>query len=142
MQAFQESFSQAFRLLFQADSTLLEIVVLSLNVSFSATFLACLFGMPFGALLATREFPGKWVLTVIINTLMGMPPVVLGLLVYMLLSGSGPFGWMQLLYTPRAMIIVHLASNGPGGLRVSGPLCILSPSSVSVFCLLVVRCIV
>ncbi len=107
MQAFQESFSQAFRLLFQADSTLLEIVVLSLNVSFSATFLACLFGMPFGALLATREFPGKWVLTVIINTLMGMPPVVLGLLVYMLLSGSGPFGWMQLLYTPRAMIIVQ-----------------------------------
>lgn len=107
MQTFTESFSHAFSLLLQADSTLLEIVVLSLKVSLTATLLACLVGLPFGALLATREFPGKWLLTVIINTLMGMPPVVLGLLVYMLLSGSGPFGWMQLLYTPSAMIFVQ-----------------------------------
>ena len=108
MQEFKQSFSHAFDLLIQADPALLEIVRLSLVVSLSATFLACLIGLPLGALLATRDFPGKWLLTVITNTLMGMPPVVLGLLVYMLLSGSGPLGWMQLLYTPHAMIIVQL----------------------------------
>lgn len=107
MQEFQQSFGYAFDLLIQADPALLEIVSLSLIVSLSATFLACLLGLPLGALLATRDFYGKWLLTVITNTLMGMPPVVLGLLVYMLLSRSGPLGWMQLLYTPRAMIIVQ-----------------------------------
>lgn len=107
MQDFQQSFGHAFRLLIQADPDLLEIVLLSLKVSLSATLLACALGLPLGALLATRDFPGKWLLTVITNTLMGMPPVVLGLLVYMLLSRSGSMGWMQLLYTPSAMILVQ-----------------------------------
>lgn len=107
MQEFYQSFGYAFDLLIQADPALLEIVSLSLVVSVTATLLACLLGLPLGALLATRDFPGKWILTVVTNTLMGMPPVVLGLLVYMFLSRSGPLGWMQLLYTPRAMIIVQ-----------------------------------
>lgn len=107
MQDFQQSFAYAFRLVIDADSTLLEIVTLSLQISLSATLLACALGLPLGALLATREFPGKWLITVITNTLMGMPPVVLGLFVYMLISASGPLGWMQLLYTPGAMILVQ-----------------------------------
>lgn len=107
MQDFHHSFAYAFRLVAQADATLLEIVSLSLRVSIGATLLACLIGLPLGALLATRDFPGKWLLTVFTNTLMGMPPVVLGLLVYMLLSRAGPLGWLQMLYTPGAMILVQ-----------------------------------
>ncbi len=107
MQDFQHSFTYAFRLVVQADATLLEIVSLSLRVSVGATLLACLIGLPLGAILATRDFPGKWLLTVITNTLMGMPPVVLGLLVYMLLSRAGPLGWLEMLYTPGAMILVQ-----------------------------------
>ena len=107
MQDFRQSFGHAAQLVADLDPTLIEIVVLSLRVSLTATLLACIIGMPLGALLATREFPGKWLVTVVLNTLMGMPPVVLGLLFYMLLSASGPFGWMQLLYTPGAMIMVQ-----------------------------------
>ena len=108
MQDFRQSFGHAARLVTDLDPTLIEIVVLSLRVSLTATMLACILGLPLGALLATREFPGKWLTTVMLNTLMGMPPVVLGLLFYMLLSASGPFGWMQLLYTPGAMIMVQM----------------------------------
>ncbi len=108
MQDFRQSFVQASQLIAELDPTLVEIVLLSLRVSLSATAIACLIGMPLGALLATREFPGKWLVTVVLNTLMGMPPVVLGLLFYMMLSASGPFGWMQLLYTPGAMIAVQI----------------------------------
>lgn len=109
MQDIQQSFGHAFRLIIQGDAALLEIINLSLQVSLTATALACLFGLPLGALLATHNFPGKWLLTVTTNTLMGMPPVVLGLLAYMLLSSAGPLGWLQLLYTPGAMVLVQFA---------------------------------
>lgn len=107
MQDFRQSFSHAAHLIADLDPTLIEIVLLSLKVSLTATFLACVIGMPLGALLATRGFFGKWLVSVVLNTLMGMPPVVLGLLFYMVLSASGPLGWLQLLYTPGAMIIVQ-----------------------------------
>jgi len=108
MQDFRQAFSHASRLIADLDPALLEIVTLSLQVSLTATLIACLIGMPLGALLGVRDFPGKWAVTVVLNTFMGMPPVVLGLLFYMLLSASGPLGWLQLLYTPSAMILVQV----------------------------------
>jgi tungstate transport system permease protein len=107
MQSFQQSFAHAWQLVVTGDATLLEIVLLSLRVSITATLIACILGLPLGALLATQRFRGKWLVTLVINTLMGMPPVVLGLIVYMLLSNAGPLGWLQMLYTPSAMILAQ-----------------------------------
>lgn len=103
-----QAFELALGLVYPIDPTLLEIVLLSLRVSLSAALLACLLGMPIGALLATARFPGKWLITLLVNTLMGMPPVVIGLLVYIMLSSAGPLGWLQWLYTPRAMIAAQV----------------------------------
>ena len=91
------------------DPDLVEIVLLSLKVSLTATLLACLIGLPLGAALGMYRFPGRSLVIVLLNTLMGMPPVVLGLIVYLLLSRSGPLGFLQLLYTPTAMIIAQFA---------------------------------
>lgn len=107
MQSFQQSFAHAWHLVITGDATLLEIVLLSLRVSITATLIACALGLPLGALLAIQQFRGKWLINLLINTLMGMPPVVLGLIVYMLLSNAGPLGWLQLLYTPGAMILAQ-----------------------------------
>ena len=98
------AFFDAFRLILNGDRDLLEIVVLSLRVSLTAVLVACLVGLPLGAALAVFRFPGRAALTVVVNALMGLPPVVVGLLVYMMLSNSGPLGILQLLYTPAAMI--------------------------------------
>ncbi|MDO8959270.1 MAG: ABC transporter permease [Rhodocyclaceae bacterium] len=89
------------------DERLAAIVMLSLQVSFSATLIACLIGMPLGALLAVGRFPGRRALIVLFNGLMGLPPVVVGLLVYLLLSRAGPLGPFGLLFTPAAMIIAQ-----------------------------------
>ncbi len=89
------------------DAKLMAIVLLSLQVSFTATLLACLFGMPIGALLAVGRFPGRRPLIVLFNGLMGLPPVVVGLLVYLLLSRAGPLGSFGLLFTPQAMVIAQ-----------------------------------
>ena len=86
---------------------LAEIVVLSLQVSLSAVLVAIVAGMPAGALLAVARFPGRRALILFINTLMGLPPVLVGLLVYLLVSRSGPLGALELLYTPTAMIIAQ-----------------------------------
>ena len=107
MQTFQQSFAHAWHLVATGDATLVEIVLLSLRVSITATLIACVAGLPLGALLATQNFRGKWVINLLVNTLMGMPPVVLGLVVYMLLSNAGPLGWLQWLYTPSAMILAQ-----------------------------------
>lgn len=109
MIGFSEIFSQVVRLLSGPDADLLEIVLLSLRVSLTATALAALVGLPLGALLGMRDFRGKWLITVCVNTLMGLPPVLLGLIVYLFLSRSGPLGFLQLLYTPTAMIIAQFA---------------------------------
>jgi tungstate transport system permease protein len=110
-------FSQAFRialsLLLSGDRNLFEIVLLSLRVSGSALLLGCLVGLPLGALLATQRFTGRSSIIVVVNALMGLPPVVVGLLVYLCLSNSGPFGWLQLLYTPGAMIIAQTILVAP-----------------------------
>ena len=107
MQDFSAAFSLAFSLIVGADADLIEIIGLSLRVSLSAVLLAALIGFPLGAALAVARFPGRQALAVILNALMGLPPVVVGLLVYMALSRAGPFGWLNLLYTPGAMIIAQ-----------------------------------
>lgn len=97
----------AVDLIWQADADLFEIVALSLRVSLTALLLACLIGFPMGALLAIARFTGRGLLLIFVNTLMGLPPVVAGLLVYLALSRAGPLGVLELLYTPGAMIIAQ-----------------------------------
>ncbi|MBT8418632.1 MAG: ABC transporter permease [Silicimonas sp.] len=108
-----DAFSLAIGLVLSGDRDLLEIVGLSLHVSLTATALACLIGLPLGALIAIGRFRGRSVVLVVINALMGLPPVVVGLLVYLYLSRSGPLGFLGLLYTPTAMIIAQTILIAP-----------------------------
>ena len=107
MQDFGAAFGLAFDLILSGDATLAEIVFLSLQVSLSAVFIACAIGLPIGAAAAVYRFPGRNLLVVLMNAMMGLPPVVAGLLVYLLLSNAGPLGGLGLLYTVAAMIIVQ-----------------------------------
>ncbi|MHA1529861.1 MAG: ABC transporter permease [Alphaproteobacteria bacterium] len=108
MQDFWAAFGEAFALIAALDADLVEIVALSLRVALSAVALACLIGLPLGAVLAVGRFPGRIAATVMVNALMGLPPVVVGLSVYLMLSAAGPLGVLQLLYTPGAMIIAQV----------------------------------
>jgi tungstate transport system permease protein len=94
-------------LILTADPALLAIIGLSLEVSLSAVALAALIGLPLGALIALTRFPGRETAIVVLNALMGLPPVVVGLLVYLLLSRSGPLGEFGLLFTPAAMVVAQ-----------------------------------
>lgn len=107
MQDFSGAFALAFELVLNADSDLIEIVLLSLRVSLSAVVLSALIGLPFGAFLAVARFPGRQFCLLLVNALMGLPPVVVGLMVYLMLSNAGPLGWLRLLYSPTAMIIAQ-----------------------------------
>ncbi len=107
MQDFGEAFGLAFGLVLGADRDLLEIISLSLKVSVGAMLVACAIGLPLGALVAVSRFPGRAAVAVMLNALMGLPPVVVGLLVYLLLSNAGPLGGLGLLYTATAMIIAQ-----------------------------------
>ena len=107
MSAFAATFSDAFSLLATFDHTVAEIVALSLQVSGGAVLLGTLIGLPLGACIAVGRFPGKSTLSVLVNGLMGLPSVVVGVVVYLLLSRSGPFGGFGLLYTPLAMVIAQ-----------------------------------
>ncbi len=102
-----EAFALAVAMVLSADSDLWEIVLLSLYVSLTATAAACIVGLPVGALVAVLRFPGRNAVLVLMNALMGLPPVVVGLIVYLHLSRSGPLGFLGLLYTPTAMIIAQ-----------------------------------
>jgi len=90
-----------------ADLRLWEIVVLSLEVSLAAVLLATVLGLPLGAAVAVGRFPGRGAVIVLLNALMGLPPVVVGLAVYLLLSRAGPLGELGLLFTPGAMVIAQ-----------------------------------
>jgi tungstate transport system permease protein len=103
----------ALDLLLSADPTLIAIVRLSLLISLSAVLFAALVGVPVGACLALTHFPGREVLIVILNALMGLPPVVVGLAVFLLLSRSGPLGSWGLLFTPQAMVIAQTVLVAP-----------------------------
>ena len=97
----------AWQLIASGDATLFAIVRLSLAVSLSAVVLAAIVGLPFGALLALVHFPGRSAIVVLVNAFMGLPPVVVGLAVYLLLSRSGPLGQLGILFTPTAMVIAQ-----------------------------------
>jgi tungstate transport system permease protein len=99
--------TSALQLVLTGDPTLLAIVGLSLLVSGSAVLLSAVVGVPLGALIALTRFPGRETVIVILNALMGLPPVVAGLLVYLALSRSGPLGSLGLLFTPQAMVIAQ-----------------------------------
>ncbi len=107
MSTLSEAFLQSFQLIFYLDDTLVEVVLLSLSVTFKAVSLACFIGFPLGTALAVLSFPGQKTLVVLFNSFMGLPPVVVGLVVYLILSASGPLGPLGLLYTPAAMIIAQ-----------------------------------
>ncbi len=105
--------ASALDLILRGDPTLYAIVRLSLVVTLSATILAALVGFPLGAIVALTRFPGRTVVVVALNALMGLPPVVVGLLIYLLLSRSGPLGHLGILFTPTAMIIAQALLIGP-----------------------------
>jgi tungstate transport system permease protein len=107
MHDLSDAFGLALGLLAGADAALREVVLLSLQVSLAAVALGCAIGLPLGAALAVTRFPGRGTCIVLVNTLMGLPPVVVGLGVYLLLSNAGPFGGLRLLYTPMAMIVAQ-----------------------------------
>ena len=107
MQDIAAAFGQALALIIAADPAMVEIVLLSLRVTLSAVVIACAIGLPLGAALAVWAFPGRTIVIVAINALMGLPPVVVGLFVYLMLSNAGPLGVLQLLYTPAAMIVAQ-----------------------------------
>jgi len=97
-------FGTAIGLILSGDAALAGIIALSLRVTLSAVAIACLIGLPLGAALAMARFPGRSVVVVFFNALMGLPPVVAGLAIFLLLSRSGPLGDLGLLFTPTAMI--------------------------------------
>jgi tungstate transport system permease protein len=102
-----ETLSTALALLIGLDSKLIEIVLLSLRVSLSAVVVAAVLGLPLGAAIAVGRFPGRQTVVVVLNALMGLPPVVVGLLVYLLLSRAGPLGALGILFTPSAMVVAQ-----------------------------------
>ena len=102
-----EIFANSVKLILTLDPLLFEIIILSLKVSFSALIISSFFAIIIGYLLALRKFYLKNIIIIIFNSLMGIPPVVVGLIVYFLLARGGPLGVLQLLYTPSAMIIAQ-----------------------------------
>jgi tungstate transport system permease protein len=107
MDTFSDSLALALGLVTHLDAKLVGIVGLSLRVSFASTFLSACLGLPLGAAIAVGRFPGRQTLTVLLNAMMGLPPVVVGLFVYLLLSRAGPLGAFGILFTPAAMIVAQ-----------------------------------
>ena len=107
MNSVSEAALRAVQLVGGGDPKLLEIVLLSLRVSLTSVALSCLLGLPLGAGIAVSRFPGRRTVIVVLNATMGLPPVVVGLAVYLLLSRAGPLGPLGLLFTPTAMVIAQ-----------------------------------
>lgn len=113
MSDFDRAFALALDLLVRFDPELMEIVLLSLRVSLTATIIAFFAGTAAGAALAVCNFPGRGPALVAVNALLGLPPVVIGLVVYLLLSRGGPLGSLGLLFTPTAMVVAQAALAAP-----------------------------
>ena len=113
MYSLLQAASQALQLVTGADPKLFGIVLLSLRVSLTAVAVAGLVGLPIGAAIAVSRFPGRRAVIVVLNALMGLPPVVVGLLIYLLLSRAGPLGEAGLLFTPTAMVIAQATLIAP-----------------------------
>ena len=103
-----QAFASALWQIVTLDPQLLQIIALSLKVTLTAVAIATLLGLAVGGVLAVYRFPGRGAVAALLNALMGLPPVVAGLIVYLLLSNAGPLGVLQLLYTPGAMIIAQV----------------------------------
>ena len=108
-----EGLLEALRLIAAGDRALLDIALLSLRVSLTATLLAGLLGVPVGVVLATTRFRGRALANTLVNTGMGLPPVLVGLIVTLLLWRTGPLGALQLLYTPTAMVLAQFVVAAP-----------------------------
>lgn len=108
MQSIIEGFLKAFSLILTLDRELVGIIILSLQVSGTALLIASLIGIPAGTIAGLMKFPGRGFIIMLSNTFMGLPPVVVGLFVYLILSRSGPLGFIGLLYTPSAMIVAQI----------------------------------
>lgn len=108
-----DSFALALQMMWRLDSELLDIVGLSLRVSLTAAVLGSVIGMPLGALLALTRFPGRHACIIVLNACMGLPPVVVGLVVYLLLSRSGPLGALGWLFTPAGMVMAQVVLITP-----------------------------
>ncbi|MEC7832228.1 MAG: ABC transporter permease [Pseudomonadota bacterium] len=107
------SFYEASNLIISLDSSLIEIISLSLFVSLSAVIIACIISFPIGSFLAMKRFYGREIIIVIVNAFMGLPPVVVGLFLYLIFSSAGIFGYYQLLYSPTIMIIAQIVIVTP-----------------------------
>jgi len=107
MDEFRQAPAIALDLLITLEPELLAIIGLSLKVSLAATLLAALIGLPLGAAVAVYRFPGRSVIAALLNAMMGLPPVVVGLGVYLMLSRAGPLGELGLLFTPQAMVVAQ-----------------------------------
>ena len=108
-----QAFGQALGLVARLDPQLTGIVALSLEVSVTAVVFAAAISLPLGAMLAVERFPGRQAIIVLLNALMGLPPVVVGLAVHLLLSRAGPLGEFGILFTPAAMIVAQTILIGP-----------------------------
>jgi len=108
LQDFSTILLSSLKLILSLNSDLFEIVILSLKVSLFALIISCLVGLPFSAICSVTNFKTKGIIFVIINTLMSLPPVLVGLVLYILFSNSGPLGFFQILYTPSIMIIAQI----------------------------------
>lgn len=108
-----DDFKEAFALILSFDKELLGIIAITLKMSFSSVFISCFIGIPAGVLIGSKDFRGKGMLMKILHTLMGLPPVVAGLIVFLLLSRSGPLGFLKLLFTVRAMVIAQVLLISP-----------------------------
>jgi tungstate transport system permease protein len=104
---------EAGRMIARFDAAVVDIVLLSLRVSLTAVLSACLIGLPLGAAIAVGRFPGRRALIVVLNALMGLPPVVVGLFVYLMLSRAGPLGELGILFTPAAMVVAQTILIAP-----------------------------
>ncbi|HCX65615.1 MAG TPA: tungstate transporter permease [Eubacteriaceae bacterium] len=113
MENFISGFQEAFQLILSLDPEFFSIVRLSMIVSLTATFLASLAAIPIGVLLGIKNFPGKWLIIRIVYTMMSMPPVVIGLVLFLLFLRTGPLGHLQLNFTPTAMIIAQFVLVSP-----------------------------
>ncbi len=113
MDSISQAALRAVELIAAADPKLVGVVVLSLRVSIAAALIGCAIGLPLGAAVAVNRFPGQHTLIVVLNGLMGLPSVVVGLVVYLLLSRAGPLGSWGILFTPTAMVIAQTILIAP-----------------------------
>ncbi len=113
MDIFVQGFREGLYLIWQLDEEILQVTLLSLQVSLTALILSAIIGIPSGAALALKNIPGKRIILNTIYTLMGLPPVLAGLLVYLFLTYRGPLGEYQLLFTPTAMVIAQVLLAAP-----------------------------